>query len=236
MDNERNELQYLTIGDSISIARSTATVDYKKRIKEYRVDFDLRTHDTGETVLIALAKEQAVLNDNAWVILEYFADPNIKDFTNNTALHHACKNNFKGYILALLLFGADTEVINEEEKKPFDYTTYRDEEIEAIKEVIKKYRFPFLQLTRKRRNKLKKIFDFIDVDNSRTIGDYKLKCFNEWLNNDGNEGLAQQDAKIFIDEVRLFKGEEVFYCLFRLLLKNLLLALRGFRLIMVYKQ
>jgi hypothetical protein len=108
-----------------------------------------------------------------------------------------------------MLWGADTEIINEEEKKAFDYTVYRDEEIDSLKEIIKKFRITFLQLTRKRRNKLRRIFDFIDVDSSKTIGDYKLKCFNEWLNNDGNEGLAQQDAKMFVDEVKLFKTEEV---------------------------
>jgi hypothetical protein len=211
MENDKNELQYLTLRDSISLAMSLSTLEYKRKIKEYHVDFDLRSQETGETVLIALVKEQSAgaSNDNASIILEYSADPNIKDFLGNTALHYACKNNNRGLILSLLLFGADSEIANEEEKKPFDYTTYRDEEIDSLKEIIKRYRYLFLQLTRKRRNKLRKIFDFIDVDSSKTIGDYKLKCFNEWLNNDGNEALAQQDAKIFIDETKLFKSEEV---------------------------
>jgi ankyrin repeat protein len=217
MENEKNELQYLTIMDSISFAKSLNTAEYKKKIKEYRVDFDIRNPDggnyhhfiLGETVLISLAKEQSVGTDNAWVILEYHADPNVKDFTGSTALHYACKSNNKGLILALMLFNADSDIINEEEKKCWDFTSFRDEEVDSLKEIVKKYRLTFTQLVRKRRNKLKKIFDFIDVDNSKSIGDYKLKCFNEWLNNDGNEGLAQQDAKIFIDEVKLFKSEEV---------------------------
>jgi ankyrin repeat protein len=227
MENEKNELQYLTLRDSISLAMSLGTMEYKKKIKEYHVDFDLRSAETGETVLIALVKEQSAgaSNDNAWIILEYFADPNIKDFIGNTALHYACKNNNRSLILSLMLFGADTDIVNEEEKKPFDYTTYRDEEIDALKEIVKRYKLIFIQLTRKRRNKLRKIFDFIDVDSSKTLGDYKLKCFNEWLNNDGNEGLAQQDAKVFIEETKLFKSEEVLvFIIFRLLLRSLLLA------------
>jgi ankyrin repeat protein len=157
---------------------------------------------------MSLAKEQAISSENVWVVCEYFADTNIKDVTGNTALHYACKNNNKSVILALLLFGADTNLTNEEEKKPFDYSQFRDEEIEILIKAVEKYKLQFLQLTRKRRNDLRKIFEDMDYDQTKTINESKLKSFYEWLNDD-NETVATEDAKLFIQETKLFRPEEV---------------------------
>lgn len=149
--------------------------------------------------------------EQTWLVLEYFADPNLKDTTGNTALHYACKANNRGIILTLLLFGANPDIPNNEEKKPFELSSYRKEdEIDPILEKINKYKIHFISLTRKRRNRLKKIFDDIDNDQSKSITDYKLKSFNEWLNGETEEE-AIIDARLFMENAKLFKTEEILY-------------------------
>jgi len=155
-----------------------------------------------------LAKEQSISSENVWVCCEYFADTNIKDSIGNTALHYACKNNNKSVILALLLFNADFNISNDEDKKPFEYSNLRDEEIESIIKAINKYKIQFLQLTRKKRYNLRRIFEDMDVDQTKTINEMKMKSFYEWMNDDV-DGIEAQDAKWFIEETKLFKGEEV---------------------------
>lgn len=113
--------------------------------------------------------------DCVWIILEFFADPNVKDNLGNTALHYAFKNENKPMILALLLFGANPEIVNNEDKKPIDFSKMTKDEIDPILEKIAKFKIHFLQFTRKRRKKLRYLFEFIDNDSSKTIGEHKLK-------------------------------------------------------------
>jgi ankyrin repeat protein len=114
-------------------------------------------------------------SETIWLILEFFADLNIKDNLGNTALHYAFKNDNKHMIIALLLFGANPEISNNEDKKPVDMSKITKDEIDPVIEKITKLKINFLQMTRKRRKKIKKMFDHIDNDNSKTIGEHKLK-------------------------------------------------------------
>jgi len=113
--------------------------------------------------------------DVAWLLLEFFADPNLKDSLGCTPLHYALKLENKPMILCLLLFGANTDLTNDEDKKPIEMSkTLTKDEIDPIVEKINKYKIPFLQFTKKRRKKLGKLFEHIDMDSSKTIGDHKL--------------------------------------------------------------
>lgn len=173
MDIERDDIPMLAYETALENLKSQSAHDFEDRIKEFRFDFDSLDKD-GKTLLIHLA-ETVTNTDHMWVLLEYFADPNIKDNSGNTALHYACKNNQKGMILALLIFGANTEIVNLSGKAPFDLINMKQEDIEPIIEKIKKYKFNFIQLTRERRQKLKKIYDEIDNDQIKTINEYKLR-------------------------------------------------------------
>jgi len=114
-------------------------------------------------------------SDSIWLILEFFADLNIKDNLGNTALHYALKHENKHMLIALLLFGANPEISNNEDKKPVDMSKFTKDELDPIIEKIMKYKVNFLQFTRKRRKKMKSMFDYIDNDSSKTIGEHKLK-------------------------------------------------------------
>lgn len=113
--------------------------------------------------------------DSIWLILEFFADLNIKDNLGNTAMHYALKAENKHMLIALLLFGANPEIQNNEEKKPVDMSKFTKDELDPIVEKITKFKVNFLQFTRKRRKKMKSMFDYIDNDSSKTIGEHKLK-------------------------------------------------------------
>ena len=113
--------------------------------------------------------------DSIWLILEFFADLNLKDNLGNTALHYALKTENKHMLIALLLFGANPELANNEEKKPCDMSKFTKDELDPIVEKITKYKINFMQFTRKRRKKMKSMFDYVDNDSSKTIGEHKLK-------------------------------------------------------------
>jgi ankyrin repeat protein len=165
----------------------------------------------GKTILCNLAElhqPNTTSLEPFWVLLEFFADPNIKDKTGNTALHYAVRNKNKALILCLMLFGASNEITNEEGKKPFEVTNM-GEEAAYINEKINNFKFSFLQLTRKRRNRLRRIFQFIDTDQGGYIAELNMIQFNMWLNDD-NETDARDDAKKFLEEASVFKSGTVF--------------------------
>lgn len=172
MENEKDELPALTLQDALSFSKEVVR-DFRAKLKKQKFDFD-SVDEKGKTLLIHLV-ETMTDTDRLWVVLEYFADPNIKDTENDrTALHYACKIGNKGMILALLLFGAQYDITDKEEKKPFEHCPTLKEDLELIvEEHINKYKPYFIQLTRKRRKLLKEIFDVIDQE-TKFIDDMKM--------------------------------------------------------------
>ena len=108
-------------------------------------------------------------------------------------------------IICLLLFGADPEIEDNENKKCFE--DYKDD-MSLIKEKIDDIKREFIILTRKRRKFLKYIFDETDKDygakilNVESLTNYYLKINKE------KEDDARKDATLFIQGARLFKSTD----------------------------
>jgi hypothetical protein len=169
---EEKEDPLCTLQDALGFVKESVE-DFKSKLKKYRVDWESLVDEKGKTLLIQLI-ETLTNTDHIWILLEYFADPNVKDQEmGRTALHYACKLNNRGMILALLLFGANPEIHDNEEKKAFELSNISIEEFEQIMEKINKYKIHFVQLTRKRRKHLKYIFDAIDLG-TKSIDENKL--------------------------------------------------------------
>ena len=170
MDNDKEELATMGFQEVVQILKDPDD-EFRRKIKKFKIDFDAVDGDKGKTLLINLAESNST--DNMWVILEYFADPNIKDRDfERTALHYACKSSFKGIILALLIFGAQADVVDKDGKKPHHLCSF-GEELEQISLKISMLRPNFIQLGRKRRKNLKEIFDTIDLG-TKTIDEARL--------------------------------------------------------------
>jgi len=170
MDNDKEELALMGFQEVVQILKDPED-EFRKKIKKFKIDFDAVDQEKGKTLLMNLTESNST--DNMWVLLEYFANPNIKDKDNErTALHHACKNGFKGMILALIIFGAQPDIADIDGKKPFEICSF-SEELEQISLKINKLRPYFIQLGRKRRKILKQIFDTIDLG-TKTIDDARL--------------------------------------------------------------
>ena len=140
----------------------TVKEDFKpmrQKLKEKTFDLD-NQDENGKTVLINIVELRGN-TEQMWVLLDYGADPNIRDNEGKTALHHSCIVDRKDMIICLLLFGADTEIEDNEGKKCFD--DYKDD-MSLIKEKIEDIKREFISLTRKRRKFLKYIFDETDKD------------------------------------------------------------------------
>ena len=177
----------------------TVKEDFKpmrQKIKEKPFDLD-NQDENGKTVLINVV-ELRNNTEQMWVLLDYGADPNIKDNEGKTALHHSC-------IVDRLLFGAEPDIEDNEGKKCFD--EYKDD-MSLIKEKIDDIKREFISLTRKRRKFLKYIFDETDKDygakilNIESLANYYVKINKENIDD------ARKDALLFIQGARLFKSTD----------------------------
>jgi hypothetical protein len=184
----------------------TVKEDFKpmrQKLKEKPFDLD-NQDENGKTVLINIVELRGN-TEQMWVLLDYGADPNIRDNEGKTALHHACLVDRKDMIICLLLFGADPEIEDNENKKCFE--DYKDD-MSLIKEKIDDIKREFIILTRKRRKFLKYIFDETDKDygakilNVESLTNYYLKINKE------KEDDARKDATLFIQGARLFKSTD----------------------------
>ena len=184
----------------------TVKEDFKpmrQKLKEKPFDLD-NQDENGKTVLINIIELRGN-TEQMWVLLDYGADPNIKDNEGKTALHHACLVDRKDMIICLLLFGADPEILDNENKTCFE--DYKDD-MSLIREKIDDIKREFIILTRKRRKFLKYIFDETDKDygakilNVESLTNYYLKINKE------KEDDARKDATLFIQGARLFKSTD----------------------------
>jgi len=184
----------------------TVKEDFKpmrQKLKEKPFDLD-NQDENGKTILINIVELRGN-TEQMWVLLDYGADPNIRDNEGKTALHHACLVDRKDMIICLLLFGADPEIEDNENKKCFE--DYKDD-MSLIKEKIDDIKREFIILTRKRRKFLKYIFDETDKDygakilNVESLTNYYLKINKE------KEDDARKDATLFIQGARLFKSTD----------------------------
>ena len=184
----------------------TVKEDFKpmrQKLKEKPFDLD-NQDENGKTVLINIVELRGN-TEQMWVLLDYGADPNIRDNEGKTALHHACLVDRKDMIICLLLFGADPEIEDNENKKCFE--DYKDD-MSLIKEKIDDIKREFIILTRKRRKFWKYIFDETDKDygakilNVESLTNYYLKINKE------KEDDARKDATLFIQGARLFKSTD----------------------------
>lgn len=173
MDNDKDELPTLSLQEALGLIKEPPEI-FRDRLKKYRYDFD-QVDEKNKTLLVNIV-ETMPGSEYAWVVLEYFAEPNIKDSEDKTALHYACKGSNKSAILTLLFFGAHTDIVDKEGKKPFDHCPQLKEELEQITELVEKFKIPFISLTRKRRKYIKKIFDQID-QSTKFIDEGKLQLY-----------------------------------------------------------
>ena len=146
----------MTFGSALTLAKNSPA-EFKDELKIST--FDMDSHDENDkTLLIHLAETPNNPSEVAWILLEYMSDPNCKDKEGNTALHYAFKNNNKAMIILLLMFGANIDIPNEQTLKPYEMCNMKKEDVDILSEKINKYKFNFLQLGKKTRKKLKKIF------------------------------------------------------------------------------
>jgi ankyrin repeat protein len=176
---------------------------FKRNLKSHSFDFD-SVDEKGKNLLIHII-ETLSSTDHLWVLLDYFADPNIKDLDYGmTALHYACKLNKKDMAMALLLFGAKDDLTDNDGKTPFELYPNKDN-MTTIVESINLIKPQFIQLTRKRRKNLKYIFEEME-QGSKLIDDSKLASLYQTINNE-SEDEALKDAQLFISLAKLYRND-----------------------------
>ena len=174
---------------------------YKIKSREKPFDFDLQD-ENGKTVLINVV-EMRNYTEQMWVLLEFFANPDIKDKEGKTALHYAVSVERKDMIICLLLFGANTEIEDNEGRKPLD--DLRDD-FQNILEKIASIKKEFFILGKKRRKFIKHIFDETDKElNSKLMNANTLSVFYEVINQESTSE-ALKDAELFIQNAKLIKN------------------------------
>ena len=179
--------------------------EMRERIKKKTFDLD-NQDENGKTVLINVV-EMRTYTEQMWVLLDYGADPNVQDNEGKTALHYAVAVDRKDMIICLLLFGADTEIKDKEDKKPFDDLKDDSNAILNFKEkTLEDIKREFINLTRKRRKFLKYIFDEIDKEtSSKYLNAFTLGAYYEKINKESNEE-AMKDAQSFVIGAKIIKS------------------------------
>ncbi|MCQ2817316.1 MAG: ankyrin repeat domain-containing protein [archaeon] len=171
---------------------------FKEFWKNIRIsDYDLDEIDEQQNKTALMGCLNLGIPDKAWVLLEFFADPNIQNKDGKTALHFAVEEKKKDFQFLLLLFGADVNIQDKEEKTPYqEDTDYKD-----IKEVVDKFKDTFLFMTRKRRKYLRYIFQKIE-SNGNTPGFIDQNSLAKYYVDFYQipEQKAYDDAALFVTE------------------------------------
>ncbi len=189
-DKEKTIIEYFTKNDG----DKAQFEDFWRTIRTSEFDLD-EQDDNQKTALIHAAESNNT--EKAWVLLEFFADPNKKDKDGRTALHIATQDNKKEFTFLLLLFGANPEEEDNEGKKPFDG---KEDELENLKRLIEELKDTFIFMTRKRRKLLRHCFRH--MENLVTGNNIEPTCMAKYYFDiygiDENEGI--KDATDFRDE------------------------------------
>lgn len=101
-------------------------------------------------------------------LLDYGADPSALNYIRTTPLHLACAKNNKRAIKLLIMYGADTQLENNEYQKCHQMVkdqlamqNYLNQCIDSQKELLKEKRA--IPCTRQQRSYIRSIYDIIDV-------------------------------------------------------------------------
>ena len=177
--------------------------DMRYRIKSHEKPFDFDLQDeNGKTVLHQVV-EMKNYTEQMWVLLDFFASPDIRDNEGKTSLHQAVIADRKDMVICLLLFGANTEIEDNDGKKPFDYAK---NDLLPLVEKVSSIKREFISLGRKRRKFLKHIFDETDKElNAKNMSAMTLSVFYEAINQESTND-ALKDAQEFISLAKIIKG------------------------------
>lgn len=177
--------------------------EMRQKLKEKVYNLD-NQEESKKTVLIKLIESRSN-TEQMWVLLDYGANPNIQDQDGKTALHYAVQVERRDIVICLLLFGADTEIKDNEGKGPLD--DYKWDDLSTIREAVDNIKREFISLTRKRRKFLKYIFDEIDKEyGTKQINKETLSLYYERINKETPEA-ALKDAQVFISNAKLIKSQ-----------------------------
>lgn len=100
----------------------------------FNVDFHAFGHEPP--LILAVKKERIAIIE---LLLEYGANPNLKDPDGNTALHYAVRMALPEAILSLLRHGAGTTIANTQDETPLSLT--RTFKLKSIAALLKEHSF-----------------------------------------------------------------------------------------------
>lgn len=191
--------------DAFDLIKDESFMKLRREIKKLKIDLDICDRVNGDKSLLMRIIEDKLPTEKMWVLLEFLADPNVQDAERKTPLHYAVAADNKDMILALLMFGANPDLTDKDEKKPFEDNT----DLESLSEKVVTVKRQFLTLTRKRRKYLKYFFDAIDTFNNKSISAPNLADMYIRINEESMD-TAMKDASTFVNHAKISKtfGED----------------------------
>lgn len=191
--------------DAFDVIKDESFIRLRRVLKKLKIDLDICEKLNEDKSLLMRIIEDKLPTEKMWVLLEFLADPNIQDADRRTPLHYAVAADNKDMILCLLMFGANPDATDKDEKKPFEDNT----DLEALNERVVAVKREFIMLTRKRRKYLKYFFDAVDTFNNKSIGAANLGDMYIRINEEPMD-TAMKDASMFINHAKIIKtfGED----------------------------
>lgn len=166
--------------------------EFKEFWKQIRLnDYDLDVLEDGKTALMQCVNLNNT--EKAWILLEFFADPNVVSKEGKTALHYACEEKRKEFQFMLLLFGANPELEDPEGKKPFDGL---EDDRERFLGYVTTYRQTFMFLNRRRRKLLRNIFNKIEANGNPGSKLIEVGAIAKYYTDLYGEQIKEEDAMV----------------------------------------
>lgn len=186
---------------------------FKEFWKNIRMsDYDLDEIDSEDKKTALQLCLEFDIKDKAWVLLEFFADPNIISGEGKSALDYALEGNKKVFQFLLLLFGAKLHMHDPEKKNeaPVDSEGKKDDKdekeidaerfdkLDGYKKTVDSLKDTFIFLTRKRRKYLRYIFQRMAGNEGDAVDENGLtNYYRELYPMDSNK--AEADAHKFME-------------------------------------